>query len=482
MFVRLVMAATVVCLPVLGAAADQAASHDSGVHSFLESAEAVVRGAAEAPPAPEEPVVGDPEVLTAARCVDLALAHNAQAFIAEAKLAAAHALTGQAAAARRPQAAARLIYTYADGLETDLGGAGFLTDLMGGSDLLGSKDTRTLEFSFTQVLYAGGQIAAAVRASRHLAQSEQWRREAALDTLEFEAKQAYYACLLAHALVRVAQDSVVTFERHLADAQQGFEVGSIGGFEVLRAKTELGARQSDLIAAKNAERLARVNLRRLLVIPQHTPLRFEGKLAWEPRDTAVADLVEQALANRPELRALEQAVAAARADVRGRQAQYRPKVAATAQWSYVDGAGSVFPDGWTLGLGVEWDLYAGGRRKHEVAAARAELECLEYECEDVQRLVEMDVRQADILVQDAIATIRREKGNVELGREGRRLAMLRFHEGVGTQAETLDAELALTKAETSLVQALRDYAVAQAALDRALGAGAARRAAQASAG
>ena len=41
------------------------------------------------------------------------------------------------------------------------------------------------------------------------------------------------------------------------------------------------------------------------------------------------------------------------------------------------------------------------------------------------------------------------------------------HEGVGTQTEMLDAELALTQAKTKLVQALRDYAVANASLDKA---------------
>ena len=37
---------------------------------------------------------------------------------------------------------------------------------------------------------------------------------------------------------------------------------------------------------------------------------------------------------------------------------------------------------------------------------------------------------------------------------------------MGTQAELLDAELALTNAETALVMALHDYAIALAALDK----------------
>ena len=442
----------------------------SGTSTFLSGAEPVIEGASQSE-AVAEPTeeTGEPLALTVERCVELALSQNARVFIAEAKVAAVRAKVGQAEAGRRPRISARSAYTYMDGLETDIGGAGLLGSLLPMKELQGSKDTQTIEVNTTQVLYAGGQITSAVRASQYLAKSEEWRREAALDTLAFEARRAYYDCLLSKALGRVAEDSVVTFERHLSDAQQSFDVGLIGSFEVLRAKTELGVRQSDTIAATNAERLALVNLRRLLAIPQSTPIVFEGKLDWVPLERPVSELVAEALTQRPEVRALEQAIAAGSENVVRMKGQYRPKVAAGAKWSQSEGTGKMYPDGWTFNVGAEWELYAGGRRKHEVAQAEAELQDLEYQLEDVKQLVELDVRQAYIQVRDAIATIRREKGTVELGLEGRRLAMLRFHEGVGTQAETLDAELVLTKAETSLVQALRNYAVARAALEKALG-------------
>jgi outer membrane protein TolC len=68
-----------------------------------------------------------------------------------------------------------------------------------------------------------------------------------------------------------------------------------------------------------------------------------------------------------------------------------------------------------------------------------------------------------------MAKVDSERGTVELATEGLRLAELRFQEGVGTQSEVLDAELALTNAETSLIQALREYAVANASLEKAAG-------------
>jgi outer membrane protein TolC len=395
------------------------------------------------------------------KCVDTALAQNAQVRVAQDEVDAAKARIGQAEAQRRPQVKAQESYTYVQGLKSiSIGG------LFGG--LQGEKGRRQDDVRAVQVLYAGGQIHAAIKASEYLAQSQEWRKQATLNGLEFDAKKAYYDCLLARAIVRVAQESVVTFQRHKADAQQMLDVGLVSNFELLRAKTELGAREADTVAAKNAVRLAIENLRRILALPEDIPVQLAGKMEWTPVTDPLGELLTQAYAKRPELLALEKAIAAADQNVRRTKGEYLPRVAATVDWSNMSGGGSMAPDGWTFAIGAEWELYAGGRRKHDVLESKAQKSGLEHQLEDVRRLIELDVRAAYIQMEDAVARIRQEKGTVELGREGLRLSQLRFQEGVGTQVETLDAQLALTNAETMLVKAVHDYAVAHAAIERAV--------------
>ena len=330
-------------------------------------------------------------------------------------------------------------------------------------------DLRTDEISFSQVFYAGGQIRAAMRASKHLTESEEWQRDAVLAELEMAAKQTYYDALLAKALVHVAEDSVRTFERNLADAQNMLEVGEISRFEVLRAQTELGTRKATAVTASNGERLALAGLLRLLALPQDTPLALDAKLEWEPESVNVAEAVGYAVEHRPEIQALEKAIAAAEQNVRGARGQFKPQVGGSIDYKNTHEGGPGIGDGWTFALRGEWEVYAGGRRKHETLQAKAELAQLEHELADLEDLVELEVTQAHIQLEDAMVTIQGERGTVDLAREGLRLAELRFKEGAGIQSEILDAELALTTAETSLVQAIRDYAVANALLERATG-------------
>jgi outer membrane protein TolC len=458
---------------------DEMVKSMEGIAEYLETIaateEAEARSAAE------------PLKLTAPAAVELALTQTDRVFVAEADLEAAQAQVGQARSALFPQARASSAYVHMEyndppGVNVppwmtllELAGSSsaveaLLTLLTSSQTDLGPGDTiRQDVVTVSQVFYTGGQLRAAIRASEYLAQAQEWQRVATLAELEFEAKRAYYDCLLAQALVRVAEGSVTTFEQNLSDAEQMLDVGMISNFEVLRAKTELGAREADVITARNQASIAVATLLRVLNLPQHTPVEVEPRMEWLPYVAPVDELTAYAGEHLPEILALRETINAAEQAVRGVRGQYHPQVAGNAQYSNTDRGGPLTPDGWTFSIGAEWEIMAGGRRRYEKALAKAQLSSLEHQLDDVERQVELSITQARISILNAMAKTESERGNVELAQEGLRLAELRFQEGVGTQSEVLEADLALTSAQTNLVVALYEYAVANAALERAIG-------------
>ena len=70
---------------------------------------------------------------------------------------------------------------------------------------------------------------------------------------------------------------------------------------------------------------------------------------------------------------------------------------------------------------------------------------------------------------EARETLRSQEKVVEQGEEALRLARARSEAGTATQLDVLGAQTALTQARTTQVQAQRDYAVAKARLQRAIG-------------
>ncbi len=471
-----------------------------GSNAILDSMEAVENFLATQTDSAEE-LSGEPVTLTARRCVELALSQNAQVAVAQDDVVAAQSKIGQAQSQMKPQLKASMTFTHTElntkdfssgsgGLSGGLGGGlggGLLGGSLLGGGLLGGSllgggggitdslglepedDFRTDRVELNQVLYAGGQIRAAINAAKYLAESQEWQKAATLAQLEYQAKQAFYDAAASEALVSVAEASVKSFERNLSDAQEMFDVGMVSSFEVLRSQTELGSRQASLVEARNIQRLAHANLRRIIAVPQDTPLVLEPKLDYLPYTPDIDELVNHAEEHRPEIQSLKNGIEAAKADVERVRGQYKPQAGANIQWQNVDNGGFSQPDGWTFSVAGQWDIYQGGKRKHELVESKARLQSLEDQLRDLEALIELDITQAYIQIKDSMARIVSENGTRELAQEGLRLSELRFQEGVGTQSETLDAELALTNAERSLVQALRDLAVANATLERAIG-------------
>lgn len=447
-----------------------AAAQNPNDQDLLTGAENLIRdieASATAPAAKTETETektAAPEALTLdlQQCVARAIDNNSSILSQGAEVKAAKARIGQARSRMFPEGKTSMTFT-----DNNLNMGGGLIGSVGMFNVEGI--TRTDQVSLSQILFAGGQIRAGIKASKFLAESQEWQQEAAVRSLEFETQRAFYDCLLAQNLVKVASSSVTAFERHLRDAQNMHKAGVVSSFEELRAKTELNARQDSLVMARNQERAAFITLRRIIVLSQDAPLSINGSVQFIPIPADVTELVARAEENRPELLALQKAIGAAQQDIKRTTGQYWPTAAAVAQWSNTDKGGISRPDGYTVSLNLGWEFSTGNKRHYELTESKARLDSLEFQIENVRLLVDEEVRQYYLQVEDTVSRVQREKSTVELARESSRIAQVRFKEGVATQADVMDAELAVINAETTLAKAIHDYAVAHAALRRACG-------------
>ena len=89
--------------------------------------------------------------------------------------------------------------------------------------------------------------------------------------------------------------------------------------------------------------------------------------------------------------------------------------------------------------------------------------------DDTGRRIELEVRTAYSNFIEADEVLKSQEKVVEEAEEALRLARARSEAGTGTQLDVLGAQTSLTEARTTQIQALRDYSVARARLERAIG-------------
>jgi outer membrane protein TolC len=86
-------------------------------------------------------------------------------------------------------------------------------------------------------------------------------------------------------------------------------------------------------------------------------------------------------------------------------------------------------------------------------------------------IIKFEVRQAILRLQEAKESLLSQEKNVEQAQESLRIAELNFSEGLATTLDISSAQAALSQAKTNYSQALYDYVISLAELDKAMGIG-----------
>jgi outer membrane protein len=345
---------------------------------------------------------------------------------------------------------------------------------------LGSDQNWDAQVRVVQSLYEGGRIASSLRVAKLTKEQAMLNYQTAVADTVLDVQIGYFDVLVAEQQIVVQEASVELLKQELADTNRRYDAGTVPRFNVLRAEVELANAQPKLIRARNAFRIAKNNLANLLGfnVPrdalENIPLQLTGRLEAIPYEIELSRAIALALERRTELGALHRAESLRKEDIVNARATYKPSLQAYAGY---EGHNSILQNdlntdlhGWIVGVQLSWDIFDGGLAYGKIKQARALHEKAEVELEDAGRRIELDVRTAFSNFREADEVLKSQEKVVEEGEEALRLAKARNEAGTATQLDVLSAQTALTEARTTQVQALHDYAVARARLERAVGA------------
>jgi TolC family type I secretion outer membrane protein len=329
-----------------------------------------------------------------------------------------------------------------------------------------------------QLIYDFGKTAALVDEAKAGSRVAVGELERVRDVVVQNVRQAYFNLLQARRLVGVADAALARSELNLRSARGFFEVGTKPKSDVTQAEVEVANARVDVIRARNLVRFTQTSLANALGLEATVPIEIEDILVYEPVALDPAQLLTEALGNRPELRQFQARLDAARAQLTGARARYLPDITVsgtvgTASDDAVvstDGVSGVsFADQWSLTAQLSWNLFEGYFTQSRVKETQALLEAARANYEVVELQVRLEVEQAYIAVVEASERIGATDKAIESARENLRLAQGRYDAGVGTILDLTSAQLSLSNAEADGVRALTDYRVGLAVLDRVVG-------------
>jgi outer membrane protein TolC len=324
----------------------------------------------------------------------------------------------------------------------------------------------TGRLTLSQLLFDFGKNLAATDAASRLADIVKEDVEVQRDAIALTVKEAYFNLLFAKRLITVAQQALDRAELNLRSAQGFYEVGTRPKSDVTRAEVDVANARVDLIRANNAERLARVALNTGMGIAVDSPTEVQDVAGFEPFVIDPASLLPEARRGRPEYRRAKLAVEAADAAARREFRNFFPDITGNAS---VGATSLDYLQVWDLGVALNWDIFDGGNKIARYREASAAVKAAQARVRATELDIWQQAEQASINVQESGERIQAAQKAVESARENFRLSQGRFDAGVGTIIELTDAQLALTQAQFTEAQAVNDYRISVARLERALG-------------
>jgi outer membrane protein TolC len=198
-----------------------------------------------------------------------------------------------------------------------------------------------------------------------------------------------------------------------------------------------------------------------------------GDLVYVPRNISLLNDIEYGKQNRPFLKQARANVLNQIEQVHVALGGWFPNVNASGGWEVQSSPFTTdinrAAEGWVFGLTGNWNIWDSGIVYGQVKQQRALLSESKITYDDDVRQVELEIQTAaSNLLQNRELIIATEK-NVEQADEAVRLAKARLDAGAGTQLDVLNAQVQLTTAQSTRLQALFGWISSLAEYDRVTG-------------
>jgi outer membrane protein TolC len=294
--------------------------------------------------------------------------------------------------------------------------------------------------------------------------------------LAVEVAAAFYAVIAQRQLLDVAGQSLERTQALLKSSEARLQVGLASKLDVFRAELQAAQASDSMVRSRSALASALERFRGLLALPPDDPVEPEAAPLPEARDDfePVEALVRRALDTRLELEEARDQVSDAKRAASLATQNLLPQLDLNVGVTQL-GYGGSFGNAWSAGdrrvevfFSASSPIQQSGQRS---ARAVAQIEVGSRERAVRQRELDIDqqVRQALRELDQIAKSVFLQRKAMEVAVQQRRLAVLRYQRGLGSNFDVVDAESNLVTARSALVQLLTTYAVARLDLKRTTG-------------
>ena len=328
----------------------------------------------------------------------------------------------------------------------------------------------------TQPVFMGGAIMAMNKVADINETMMQNSVDARRQAVVYATDQAYWQVVSLKHKQRLAESFLEVVKKLDSDVQKMIQEGVATRSEGLSVSVKVNEAEMTVQKVNDGLVLSKMLLCKEIGLPIDTEITLADEDAQELAVVAMQPQldVEQAVANRPELKMLDNAVDISRQTTNILKAGNLPQVALTGGYAIsnpnvLNGFEKKFGGFWNVGLLVRIPIWNWGDVAYKVRASKSATAIATLELDEARDLIELQVNQSAFKVGEANKRLAMAQSNIERAEENLRVANMGFQEGVITPTTVMEAQTAWLQAQSQMIDAEIDVRLSQVDLQKALG-------------
>ncbi len=333
-----------------------------------------------------------------------------------------------------------------------------------------------VKLSLQQPIFTGFKLLSSSNIAEYTYEAQKQEYTKDQQQLVLNIKDAYWNLFKAVKVKSVIDENIELVKAHLNDVKNFFENGIATKNDVLKVQVQLADAQLRQIDAKNGVELAKSSLNNIIGLPLLTDIEVQSDVSINDENTPELDqLKEEAMDNRPELKAIDFRLKAGESGVTLAESNWYPQIYLAGNYYYSRPNQRIFPaedkfnGTWDVSVGLSWDIWNWLATSDQTKQAEAQYEQVKDGVKTLKDGIMLEVTQNYLNLLKAKERTMAASQSVHQSEENYRVTNETFKNGLSLNSDLLDAEFALMQAKTNYIQSLADYELAKAGLEKSIG-------------
>jgi outer membrane protein len=344
-----------------------------------------------------------------------------------------------------------------------------------GSFPQGTENTLTVGANLEQPLFTGA-VFLAVRIAETYAEIQDRFVDATASEVIVSVKKAYYAALLADEVFELAKLNLQLAEDNLRNTEAMYNAGIVPEYDFIRAKVQVQNLIPELQSAENNVVLSRNLLKLVTGLQISDEISIDDSL--ELRDISLSNTDEYEHTMYESNYSIQQLKLNLRLQddvVSYEFTKHFPELYFTGNWqtqaqendprSFGDWR---YKNSVYIGLNLKVPIFDGFQTTSRVQQAKIDLFKAQEEYDKTVKVLKNSLTEVILSIEETQKRLTSYEATIEEARLAYDIAVKRYANGVGTQLETIDAMVSLTRARVNYYNAVYEYYILHAQLDQLL--------------